>query len=296
MKLVKLTPELLRELQLKQLDMLVYFRDFCERNNLTFYLIGGTLIGAVRSGGFVPWDDDIDVMLPRPDYERLTKLWKEQESNERFELLRSDDKIFTGDIFTTLVDKKYTLIKASQLRLDVPHGLVMDIFPLDAAPDNNIKRKKQLFWTLIYSLFSAQVVPEKHGGITALGSRVLLDVFSNKNVRRRIWKYAEKQISKYNFKDNKYVTELCSGPKWMIPKYPKDIYNGVTYVNFEGERMPCMSGYDEYLTMIFGDYMKLPPKSEQKPHHEIAYLDLNRPAPSKLRLRSAKKTVKGKKT
>ena len=64
----------MRELQLKQLDMLVYFRDFCEKNNLTFYLIGGALIGALRNGGFVPWDDDVDVMLPREDYEKLYKL------------------------------------------------------------------------------------------------------------------------------------------------------------------------------------------------------------------------------
>ncbi len=66
---VELTPELLRELQLKQLDMLVYFRDFCEKNNLTFYLIGGALIGALRNGGFVPWDDDVDVIC----HERITK-------------------------------------------------------------------------------------------------------------------------------------------------------------------------------------------------------------------------------
>ena len=73
---VELTPELLRELQLKQLDMLVYFRDFCEKNNLTFWLIGGGLIGALREGGFVPWDDDVDVMLPREDYEKLPSLWR----------------------------------------------------------------------------------------------------------------------------------------------------------------------------------------------------------------------------
>lgn len=278
MELVEMTPELLRELQLKQMDMLVYFRNFCEKNHLTFYLIGGCLIGALRNGGFVPWDDDIDVMLPRPDYERLTVLWKEQESNERFELLRTDDQVFTGNIFTTLVDKNYTLVKANQAHLDVPHGLVMDIFPLDAAPDGAFKRKKQLFWTLIYSLFLAQVVPENHGGIVGFGSRVLLGIFRGKNLRRKIWRYAEKQISKYQFKDNQYVTELCSGPKWMVPKYPKDIYRGVSMVTFEGERMPAMAGYEQYLTMIFGDYMQLPPKEEQKPHHEIAYLDLNTPA------------------
>ncbi len=278
MELVELTPELLRELQLKQMDMLVYFRNFCEKNNLTFYLIGGSLIGAIRNGGFVSWDDDIDVMLPRPDYERLTKLWKEQESNERFELLRTDDKIFTGNIFTTLTDKNYTLVKANQTEREIPHGLVMDIFPLDAAPDSPLKRKMQLVWTMIYSLFLAQVVPENHGGIVELGSRVLLGIFKGDKIRRKIWQYAEKQISKYKFEDNEYVTELCSGPKWMVPKYPKEIYKGVTYVTFEGERMPCMSGYDKYLTMIFGDYMQLPPKEEQKPHHEIAYLDLNTPA------------------
>lgn len=278
MELVELTPELLRELQLKQMDMLVYFRNFCEKNNLTFYLIGGSLIGALRNGGFVPWDDDIDVMLPRPDYERLSKLWKEQESNERFELLRTDDKIFTGNIFTTLTDKNYTLVKANQTERDIPHGLVMDIFPLDSAPDNPLRRTIQLFWTMIYSLFLAQIVPENHGGIVGLGSRVLLGIFKDDKIRRKIWQYAEKQISKYKFEDNKYVTELCSGPKWMIPKYPKEIYKGVTYVTFEGERMPCMSGYDKYLTMVFGNYMQPPPKEEQRPHHEIAYLDLNTPA------------------
>lgn len=278
MDLVEMTPQLLRELQEKQMEMLVYFRDFCERNHLTFYLIGGCLIGALRNGGFVPWDDDIDVMLPREDYERLTVLWKEQESNERFELLRTDDTVFTGNIFTTLVDKNYTLVKANQAHLSVPHGLVMDIFPLDAAPDGWFRRKRQLFWTLIYSLFLAQVVPEKHGGAAALGSRVLLGLFRGEKTRRKIWRYAEKQISKYSMKDNQYVTELCSGPKWMIPKYPKEIYRGVAEVTFEGERMPCMAGYEEYLTMIFGDYRQLPPVEEQKPHHDIAYIDLQTPA------------------
>ena len=86
MNKVELTPELLRELQLKQLPMLEYFRDFCEKNNLTFYLIGGGLIGALRNGGFVPWDDDVDVMLPRGDYEKLPKLWREQHADGRFRL------------------------------------------------------------------------------------------------------------------------------------------------------------------------------------------------------------------
>ena len=126
---VELTPELLRELQLKQLDMLVYFRDFCEKNNLTFWLIGGGLIGALREGGFVPWDDDVDVMLPREDYEKLPALWREQGMDGRFRLLKTDDEVFTGNIFITITDTNYTMVKTNQVDVDIPHGLVLDVFP-----------------------------------------------------------------------------------------------------------------------------------------------------------------------
>lgn len=277
-ELVKLTPEKLRELQLKQLDMLVYFRDFCKKNNLKVYLIGGGLIGALRNGGFVPWDDDADVIMPRSDYEKLPKLWKEQHNeNSRFRLLRTDENIFTGNIFTTITDTNYTMVKANQVDIDIPHGLVLDVFPLDVCPDSRFARKMQYVWTMLYSLFLAQIVPENHGGIIGFGSRVLLGIFRGDKLRRKIWQFCEKKMMQYNLDENKCVTELCSGPHWMKVEYPKHIYEGVDYVSFEGYEMPCMAGYDEYLTMVFGDYMKLPPEKDRVPHHDIAYLDLNSP-------------------
>lgn len=276
-ELVNMTPQLLRELQLKQLDMLIYFRDFCEKNNLRFYLIGGCLIGALRNGGFVPWDDDVDVLMPRLDYERLVVLWKEQNADGRFRLLKTDDNMFTGNIFATITDTNYTMVKANQTKVDIPHGLVMDVFPLDVCPDGRFARKMQYIWTMLYSLFLAQIVPENHGGLLSLGSKVLLGIFRGDKIRRKIWRFCEKKMTKYKIEENRCVTELCSGPHWMKVEYPKEIYSGVDYVTFEGHRMPCMSGYDEYLTMVFGDYMKLPPKESQVPHHEIAYLDLNTP-------------------
>ena len=274
---VKLTPELLRELQLKQLDMLCYFRDFCKENGLTFYLIGGGLIGALRDGGFVPWDDDVDVMLPRADYEKLPKLWKEKHADGRFRLLKTDDEVFTGNIFTTITDTNYTMVKANQTDVDIPHGLVLDVFPLDVCPDGRFARKMQYVWTMLYSLFLAQIVPENHGGMLGFGSRVLLGIFRGDKIRRRIWRCCERHMSKYKLSENKCVTELCSGPHWMKIEYPKRIYEGCDTVTFEGLEMPCMKGYDEYLTMVFGDYMTPPPKEEQVPHHDIAYLDLNTP-------------------
>ncbi len=274
---VKLTPKLLRELQLKQLDMLCYFRDFCKENGLTFYLIGGGLIGALRDGGFVPWDDDVDVMLPRADYEKLPKLWKEKHADGRFRLLKTDDEVFTGNIFTTITDTNYTMVKANQTDVDIPHGLVLDVFPLDVCPDGRFARKMQYVWTMLYSLFLAQIVPENHGGMLGFGSRVLLGIFRGDKIRRRIWRCCERHMSKYKLSENKCVTELCSGPHWMKIEYPKRIYEGCDTVTFEGLEMPCMKGYDEYLTMVFGDYMTPPPKEKQVPHHDIAYLDLNTP-------------------
>lgn len=91
-QLVKFTPASLRELQLAQLDMLRFFKEFCEKNDITFYFIGGGLIGALRNGGFIPWDDDIDVLLPRSDYERLIRLWQAQYPDGRFRLLVTDGK------------------------------------------------------------------------------------------------------------------------------------------------------------------------------------------------------------
>lgn len=274
---VKLSAEALRELQLKQLDMLVYFRDFCQKNNLTFYLIGGALIGALRNGGFVPWDDDVDVMLPRADYEKLQKLWKQQNADGRFRLLKTDDEMFTGNIFITITDTNYTMVKSNQVDVDIPHGLVLDVFPLDVCPDSRFARKMQYVWTMLYSLFLAQVVPENHGGILSFGSKVLLGIVRSKKLRNKIWRFCEKKMTQYKLADNKCVTELCSGPYWMKVEYPKHIYDGVDYVEFEGIKMPCMSGYDEYLTMVFGDYMTEPPKEQQVPHHDIAYIDLNTP-------------------
>lgn len=274
---VNLTPELLRELQLKQLDMLKYFRNFCDNNGLTFYLCGGALIGALRNGGFVPWDDDVDVLMPRDDYERLVVLWREQKADGRFRLLKTDDNMFTGNIFITVTDTDYTMVKTNQTEVDIPHGLVLDVFPLDVCPDSRFARKMQYIWAMLYSLFLAQIVPENHGGIMGFGSRVLLSIFRGKKLRNRIWRCAERHMTKYKLSDNRCITELCAGPYWMKKEYPKRIYSGVDYVTFEGLKLPCMSGYDEYLRIVFGDYMQLPPEEERVPHHDIAYLDLNTP-------------------
>ena len=266
--------EELRKAQLKQLEMYVYFKDFCEKHDITFFFCGGCCIGSLRHEGFIPWDDDIDVFMPRADYEKLWKVWREVEDGERFELLRTTPERFCGNIFMTLVDKHTTCVKPYQKELDIPHGYPLDIMPLDACPDG-FSRKLQKMHALVYSLFCAQVVPENHGGMIAFASRAILGLFRSQKSRARIWQYCERQMSKYKLEDCTKITELCAGPHYMQNEYPKDAFDGVVYKPFEGIMSPIPKGYDTYLKMAFGDYMSLPPKEKQKPHHDTVFSDIN---------------------
>ena len=284
-KLYEFTPETLRKLQLKELDTLVYFKEFCDKNNLLFYLCGGCCIGSLRTGGFIPWDDDIDILMPRDDYERLYKLW-DNGKQERFKLLRTDEKIFTGNIFTTIVDTETTCVKANQAHLDIPFGIMMDIFPIDGCPKGKFKRTMQKLNAMIYSLFLAQIVPENHGGIMALGSKFLLSIVRSPKAREKKWRNAERRMSKYKIDDCEYITELCEGVHSMQPEYPKEWFASAVYREFEGLLMPIPVGYDPYLKKAFGDYMTLPPKDKQIPHHDMILVDTER---------SYKEVLKGKK-
>lgn len=284
-KLYEFTPETLRKLQLKELDTLVYFKEFCDKNNLLFYLCGGCCIGSLRTGGFIPWDDDIDILMPRDDYEKLYKLW-DNDKHERFKLLRTDEKIFTGNIFTTIVDTETTCVKANQALLDIPFGIMMDIFPIDGCPKGKFKRTMQKLNAMIYSLFLAQIVPENHGGIMALGSKFLLSIVKSPKAREKKWRNAERRMSKYKISDCEYITELCEGVHSMQPEYPKEWFASAVYREFEGLQMPIPVGYDPYLKKAFGDYMTPPPEDKQKPHHDMILVDTER---------SYKEVLKGKK-
>jgi lipopolysaccharide cholinephosphotransferase len=274
---ITLSPDELRGLQLRELDLLRYFRDFCDKHDITYYVCGGCLIGALRYGGFIPWDDDADVFLPREDYQKFIDTYLKENPSERFVLLNETDETFTRNCFATLVDTSATLVKNYQEDLDIPHGVAFDIFPLDPRP-SGLKKKFQLFWCIIYSLFRAQTVPEKHGGIMALGSKLLLGIFRGYKIRKKIWKLAERHMTKYKIDDCDYICELCAGPRIMKNEYPKELFDSTVEIEFEGEKFKAMRGYREYLSLAFGaDYMTPPPKEEQVVTHDLKLLDLNKP-------------------
>lgn len=269
------TPEELRKLQLKSLDLALYFKKICEDNNLLFYFCGGCCIGTIRHEGFIPWDDDVDVFMPRKDYNKLIEIWNRDADTSRYSIYRASENIHTHNIFTTVNDNNTTFIKPIQADLDINHGIVLDILPLDGYPSSSIGRKIQVFWALIYSLYCSQLVPTNHGKMVSTLGKIALVIVKSKNIRYKIWKYAEKQMTKYDIDDCEYITELCSGPMYMKKKYPRKAFEKAIYKKFEGHMMPIPIGYNDYLTIAFGDYMKLPPKEKQVGHHDVVYCDLN---------------------
>lgn len=271
------TREELLGLQKISLEMAEVFVRFCEEHDLTCYFCGGGCIGAIRNKGFIPWDDDLDFFMPRDDYEKFVEYWSCYEEGKRYILSDTTRNYVDRNNFATLRDSQTTQIKPYQKDLKVPHGVALDVIPLDGYPSGKLQRKFQCMWSLIYSLFRAQTVPEKHGGVMAFGSKLLLGVFRGKNIRYAIWKLAKRNMTKYSISKCEYITELCSGPFYMKKKYRSEWFKKAVYVEFEGTRMPIPVGYDGYLREAFGDYMQLPPKEKQKAHHDCVVLDLNKP-------------------
>lgn len=272
---IQLDNKTLRDLQIAELDGLNFFDDFCRNHGLTYYLCGGCLIGALRNKGFVPWDDDIDVLMPRPDYEQFLRLYKEENPSKRFVLLDGNKENTYGNIFAVIVDTDHTLIKEYQKDMDMPHGIPLDIFPIDGLASGKFARYMQYAWTMIYSLFRSGIVPKNQGGLLSFGSKVLLGIFRGKGVRYKIWRFAEKRMSSYSFETSENVAELCAGFYFMKKVYPRKIYDSVTEVEFEGRNYLAMRNYDEYLKIPFGNYMELPPEEKRVAHHDIMDLKLN---------------------
>ncbi|NLJ32025.1 MAG: 2-C-methyl-D-erythritol 4-phosphate cytidylyltransferase [Clostridiales bacterium] len=262
-------------LQRKSLEAARYFRDFCEQHHLLSYFCGGCCIGAIRHRGFVPWDDDVDFFMPRGDYETLKAIWNREADTSRYVCVCSGPDLVDHNLFLTIRDVNTTFIKPYQQDLDIPHGVVLDILPLDGCPDSRFRRRIQKFWALVYSIYCAQLVPENHGGATALAGRLLLGAVPSRRLRYRIWRFAERQMTRYPIADCSKVTELCSGPHYMQNEYPAEWFRTSAEKEFEGEPFRLPAGYDSYLRMVFGDYMCLPPEEQRVAPHEALFMDLN---------------------
>lgn len=263
----------LYSIQQKSLELLDYFKNICDENGLRFFLCGGCCIGAVRHKGFIPWDDDVDVFMPRKDYEKLARIWNSVADTEHYSYVRTTKEHYTRLMHSAINDNKTTFIKERQKDLDTWHGIRLEIIPLDGCPRSRFKRKMQLMWALIYQIYNVQEPPTSKGKAANAAGRLMLALVPSNKLRCAVWRFAEKRMSRFDFDKCDKITELVTRYRYMVNEYPAEAFKEAVYMDFEGRKMPLPCGYDAYLSMAFKDYMTLPPESERQPKHEAVYVD-----------------------
>lgn len=266
----------IRDLQSKIKSILIYFMRLCEENNLRYWCAGGTMLGAVRNKGFIPWDDDIDIFMPRSDYERLYILWPTIGDLDNYCLCRTTKEKNYHQTDMQLVDINTTFINHHSMEEDIEHGLSIDIMPFEGVPDSKIKRAIQIYHAVMYSVYNVQRLPDHQGKVLRFFTSILLNLVKNPEKRYRIWKYHEKMLSQYDYDESKIVKEMIANFKALFLSYPKETFDTIS-VPFEDIIIKIPKGYDAYMKAIYGDYMKLPPEKDRIPKHDVVYVNLSEP-------------------
>ncbi len=266
------------KLKIKLFEILSFTIDFFNKHNLRWFACGGTMLGAVRHNDIIPWDDDIDLILPAPDFDRFVEIWEKEADKERYSLCIQTKEYNDHTLTGSVRDNNTTFITDSTVDLDVNQGLAIDILPLHACPKSVIGQKRQLILAAACSLFKAGRLPARQSGFVTKVARLLLGIFRTSTSRYSIWSCLEKKATKQDRKydDAKYVREFTMFPfiTWL---YPKKWFDGAEWVKFEDTEVPIPVGAKEYLTKRYGDYMQLPKEENRHPEHRVVFMDLDTP-------------------
>ncbi len=236
-----------------ELNLLEQFDKLCRENNLQYFVDSGTLLGAVRHQGFIPWDDDIDVVMFRDDYEKLKIIAKDAVSSPYFYQNSYNDLMIWA--FSKLRDSRTTAIEFPDFPQEFHQGIFIDIFPLDDVPDG--ERMKPVIGRMQREIWMSVADPEglkkliDQGQSMAMGAEVLMELLKMQ-VRERLDVFEQFNLSQFG-----KSSEVCFITDYFleIPSVKREWYSEVVYLPFENMMVPAPAEYEKYLKCRYGDYM-----------------------------------------
>jgi lipopolysaccharide cholinephosphotransferase len=265
---------MMNELQKVELDLFRCFAETCEKLNLNYFLVCGSALGAARHGGFIPWDDDMDVGMYREDYDKFMELAPAILPEGIFLQNYKSDPEFPY-IFAKLRNSNTTYIEKLLSNFDINHGIYMDIFPLDGYPNDLSEQKKLASMKRNYrrKLFCGFKMPRDFKA--AALAFVLRMLGYHKRTAKTLAQY-EALITSYSVKDS---TKICSHGTWYGERdyISVEYYGKGTDAVYEGLKVRVPEKCDEYLTSLYGEWRTPPAPEKQKGTHQYEICDTERP-------------------
>lgn len=265
----------IRRLQLTELEILKKVITLCEKEDIKYYLLGGTFLGAIRHKGFIPWDDDIDIGMPRPDYDRFFDIApKELEDNLEYKNYWKGNE--TTVYFSRVENRDVQIVDRSAIKHRIRNAWI-DIFPLDGMPNSMLARKLHqvhlLYRRALLQFSQFSVIVNQDLPNRPLHEKLLIDFGNSFNLEKLLNKdkcmhKLDFLLRRYPYDRSKYVVNFMGAYKFK-EMFPKGIYESTRKYQFETEELVAPEQYDTVLKQLYGDYMTLPPEQQRNKHHSI---------------------------
>jgi len=259
------------------MDLLIELKRVCEKNGIEYFVTGGTLLGAVRHKGFIPWDDDMDIGMARRDYERFREVCR-TDLDGAYQFYDWHTDTASPLPFGKLKIRGTRLVEDISSDSGANQEVFIDIFPYDAAPDGKLARRRHAYKTVLYRkllmMRSGFHLSDQRRGIRRVVNKTLYAILrllyspvKTETLRARYDRVARR----YNGKETSHLVNLCGAYSYKREMKDKSLLFPFVTLPFAGETVLAPCGYDRFLREVYGDYMQLPPPDQQKPRHNITF-------------------------